>query len=138
VGVLLAAFPGAWKKSVDAWSGHLERPIYFLFLTIAGALWRPEDWRGWALMAVFVAARLTFKWIGAFLLTRRRSYAEAEREREWLTFAPIGALSVAIVVNAQNLFSGPHISWIVTSVIVGSLLSEVLVQAVLRRPRPVG
>ena len=136
VGVLLAAFPGHWKKSVDTWNASLERPIYFLFLTIAGALWRPADWRGWALMAVFVCARLAFKWVGAFLLTRGSAYAEAAREREWLTFAPAGALSVAIVVNAQNLFSGPHISWIVTSVIVGSLVSEVLVQAVLRRPQP--
>jgi hypothetical protein len=132
-GVLLAAFPGPWKQKVDEWNESFERPIYFLFLTIAGALWRPSDWRGWALMAVFVAARLGFKWLGAFLLARRGVYSEARREREWLTFAPAGAISLAIVVNAQNLFLGPHVSWIVTSVIAGSLVSEVIVQAVLRR-----
>ncbi|MCB1022416.1 MAG: hypothetical protein KDC27_20980, partial [Acidobacteria bacterium] len=73
---------------------------------------------------------------GAELLARGSAYARAAREREWLVFAPASALSIAIVVNAQNLFSGPRISWIVTSVIVGSVVSEVLVQAVLRRPKP--
>ena len=134
VGVLLAAFPGGWKTKVDEWTVSLERPIYFLFLTITGALWRPDDWRGWALMGAFVTSRLLFKWVGAFILTRRNSFSEAVREREWLTFAPVGALSVAIVVNAQNLFSGHRISWIVTAVILGSLVSEALVQARLRRP----
>jgi hypothetical protein len=136
VGVLLAAFPGRWKKSIDAWNASFERPIYFLFLTIAGALWRPGDWRGWALMAVFVVARLAARWVGAWLVVRGGAYEQAAREREWLTYAPAGALSVAIVVNAQNLFSGPRISWLVTSVIMGSVVSEALVQAVLRRPQP--
>ncbi|MEZ5397184.1 MAG: hypothetical protein R2724_31005 [Bryobacterales bacterium] len=68
VGVLLAAFPGPWKKSLHSWNSGLERPIYFVFLTIAGALWRPDDWRGWALMAVFVVARLASRAAGSSCL----------------------------------------------------------------------
>lgn len=136
VGVVLSNAPSKWKGSVEGVIAKLERPIYFLFLLIAGALWFPADWRGWALMLVFVASRLSGKRLGAALVRRQSEYQGAAAERQWLTFAPAGAISLAVVISAQNLYAGPRISWIVTAVIAGSLLNEVLVQMVLRRGRP--
>ena len=56
-------------------------------------------------------------------------------EKQWLTYAPAGAISLAVVISAQNLYGGPRVSWIVTAVIAGSLLNEILVQVILRRGR---
>lgn len=136
IGIVLANAPSNWKGGVEGVITKLERPVYFLFLLIAGAIWFPADWRGWALMFIFVASRLGGKRLAAAWVNRRGGYESAPAERQWFTYAPAGAISLAVVISAQNLYAGPRISWIVTAVIAGSLLNEVLVQAVLRRGRP--
>jgi Kef-type K+ transport system membrane component KefB len=136
VGVVLANAPSKWKGGVESVTAKLERPIYFLFLLIAGALWFPADWRGWALMLIFVGSRLGGMRLGAALVHRHGEYQSAAAEKQWLAYAPAGAISLAVVISAQNLYGGPRISWIVTALIAGSLLNEVLVQVVLRRGRP--
>ncbi len=133
VGVVLANAPSRWKTAAEGVAGKLERPIYFLFLLVAGAVWLPADWRGWALMALFVLARLAGKGVAAALVQKEGRYPAAARERQWLTYAPAGAISIAVVISAQNLYGGPRISWIVTAVIAGSVLNEILVQSILRR-----
>jgi Kef-type K+ transport system membrane component KefB len=135
VGVVLANAPSKWKGGLEGVTAKLERPVYFLFLLIAGALWFPADWRGWALMLIFVAARLGGNRLGAAVVNRRGGYKSVAAEKQWLAYAPAGAISLAVVISAQNLYGGPRISWIVTAVIAGSLLHEVLVQVVLRRGR---
>ena len=57
-GAVLQNFPGQWKEQVRSALARVERPVYLLFLLIAGALWRVDEWQGWALMLAFVAARL--------------------------------------------------------------------------------
>ena len=42
--------------------------------------------------------------------------------------APLGALSIAIVVSAEDLYCSPSIPWIVTAVIGGAIVTEILVQ----------
>ena len=133
VGLVMANAPGPWKGAPAGVVAGLERPIYFLFLVIGGALWRPNDWRGWALMGLFVTARLAGKRIAAWLLVRDGRYETAELEKNWLRYSPTGAISIAIVISAQTMYAGPRISWIVTAVIVGSVCNELLVQAIVRR-----
>ena len=134
VGVVLANAPSRWKGAVEDVTAKLERPVYFLFLLIAGAVWFPADWRGWALMLIFVTSRLGGKRLGAAVV-RGRGYEIGMAEKQWLTYAPAGAISLAVVISAQNLYGGPRVSWIVTAVIAGSLLNEILVQVILRRGR---
>ena len=136
IGIVLANAPSNWKGGVEGVIMKLERPVYFLFLLIAGAIWFPADWRGWALMFIFVASRLGGKRLAAAWVNRHGVYQSAAAEKQWFTYAPAGAISLAVVISAQNLYAGPRISWIVTAVIAGSLVNEVLVQAVLRRGRP--
>jgi NhaP-type Na+/H+ or K+/H+ antiporter len=73
--------------------------------------------------------------LAAAWVNRHGEYQSAAAEKQWFTYAPAGAISLAVVISAQNLYGGPRISWIVTAVIAGSLLHEVLVQVVLRRGR---
>lgn len=134
-GVLLANFPGAYKDRLRQTLIRLERPIYFLFLTVVGALWYAGDLTGWILMAAFVAARLLarsaamrFGWGGHLPL-------EAPARRA-LVFGPMGGLPVAIVVNAGILYPGRSVSWMVTAVLGGAIVSEVLVQLVMRAEAP--
>jgi len=133
-GLLLATLPGSWKEQLRDDLTRLERPIYLLFLFIAGALWRFGDAEGWILMAVFVVARLGGKWLALALHGRFGAGKLGAAERNSLFVSPIGALAVAIVVNAQDLYAGPTLSWIVTAIIGGSVLTEIVVQVLTRGP----
>jgi Kef-type K+ transport system membrane component KefB len=133
-GVLLANFPGAYKERLRDTLHRLERPIYLMSLVVIGALWRAGDGLGWLLMGAFVVARLLGKWLGTELSARRGPFSLGPAERTALTIAPLGELSIAIVVSAQLLYPGGSVYRIVSAVIGGALLSELLLQLVWRRP----
>ncbi|HWV37497.1 MAG TPA: cation:proton antiporter [Vulgatibacter sp.] len=135
-GVLLANFPGASKDRLGEALEKLERPIYLLFLVVVGAIWNFEDWRGWVLLVVFVAARLTGKWLGAHLTSRYTNFDTLAHERWISNRAPMGQLSIAIVVSAQLLFPHGSIPIVVTAVIGGAIVTEVLVQVFARKASP--
>jgi Kef-type K+ transport system membrane component KefB len=54
-GVLVTNFPNDQRDSIFRILHHLERPVQLMFLIVAGAVWQPDDWRGWALVPLFVA-----------------------------------------------------------------------------------
>jgi hypothetical protein len=132
-GIFLANFPGAYKARLDATLRRLERPVYFLSLVVIGALWQMGDWKGWALVPMFMAARLLGKWVGTNIALRGNNLGFGIDERHALAIAPMGPLAVAIVVNAQLLYPGGTISLIVSAVIGGAILTEIVVQLVSRR-----
>lgn len=84
-------------------------------------------------MVVFVAARLAGKWIAVQICCKRVPGGLSSDEKRSLIFSPIGALSIAIVVNAQDLYYGATISWMVTAVIGGAIVTEIIVQIASRR-----
>lgn len=131
-GAIVFNLGGAWRDEVRVVLERMERPVYFLFLVIAGALWRPDDWRGWAFMGVFVAGRFLSKWVAAGMLGRFWMRDMSRHERGILVASPMGALSVAVVVQAQDLYPGPFVGWSVTAVIGGSILMEIALQLALR------
>lgn len=135
-GAIIVNLGGTWKEQVRTVLRHLERPVYFVFLVIAGALWHPSEWQGWALMVIFVTVRFASKWLSVELLRRFWVHDLAFRERRSLTASPVGALSIAIVVSAQDLYSGPSVPWIVTAVIGGAVVMEAALQLSVRRMGP--
>ncbi|MCZ2151773.1 MAG: hypothetical protein LC126_28855 [Bryobacterales bacterium] len=112
---------------------RMERPIYLLFLVLAGAYWKPWEWQGWVLMCLFVAGRFLSKWLATAMIGRFFLSSLSVSERWTLTGAPMGALSVAIVISAQDLYAGQTSAWIVTAVIGGTLVMETLLQIMARR-----
>jgi hypothetical protein len=95
---------------------------------ILGAVWNVTDWRGWVLAPLFVAGRVLGKWsgvmaaktaVGAFLPA---NFAD---QRSWVT--PLSGLSIALVISVQSLYQDAGLPWIVTAVIGGSILTELLV-----------
>ncbi len=133
VGLILVNLPGTSKDQIRQALEHMERPIYLLFLLVAGSLWKVTEWQGWALMLLFVPARLFGKWLAVKLCRKKISSGLSTDEQRSLIFSPMGALSIAIVVNAQDLYYGSVISWMVTAVIGGAIVTEVIVQIASRR-----
>jgi hypothetical protein len=84
---------------------------------VAGALWNVTDHRGWILMAVFIGGRIA----GNLLLRVLRKGAAARG-----IMPPISVVSIAIVVSAQALYQGVAVPWIVTAVLGGAIVSEIL------------
>jgi len=133
VGLILVNLPGTSKDRIRDSLEHMERPIYLLFLLVAGSLWDVTQWQGWALMLLFVPARLLGKWLAVKLCRKELPGGLSTDEQRSLIFSPMGALSIAIVVNAQDLYFGSPISWMVTAVIGGAIVTEVIVQIASRR-----
>ena len=87
-------------------------------------------------MFAFVAARLLGRLTGVALFARRHPQAFSAFERRHLAISPMGALSLAIIVTAQDLYSGPTVPWMVNAVIGGAILTEIIVQVfAFERPR---
>src|SRR5262249_50276686 len=63
-GVLVTNFPNDQRDSIFRILYDLERPVQLLFLIVAGAVWVPDDWRGWALVPLFVVGRIAGKYAG--------------------------------------------------------------------------
>lgn len=133
VGLILVNLPGTSKDQIRDVLEHMERPIYLLFLLVAGSLWDVTKWQGWALMLLFVPARLIGKWLAVRACRKEVPNGLSVDEQRSLIFSPMGALSIAIVVNAQDLYYGSTVSWMVTAVIGGAIMTEVIVQAASRR-----
>lgn len=130
-GVLLANMPGSYKSGLKDVLGRLERPIYLLFLVIVGATWEVGDWRGWILLPFFVGARLAGKWL-AEVLVGRTTAVDLGDDHWAVRRAPLGQLSIAIVVSAQMLFPQGAMPILETAVIGGAILTEILVQLLAR------
>ena len=127
-GVLVTNFPNEQRDSVFRILNHLERPVHLLFLIIAGALWDVIDWRGWALVPLFVAGRVIGKWTGvlASKTVVGASLPSAYVDQRSLV-TPMSGLSIALVISVESLYHDEGIPWIVTAVIGGSMLTELLV-----------
>lgn len=132
-GVIIANFPGDFQARLRQMLKRLERPIYLLSLLVIGALWNIGDWRGWVLMPVFMVSRLAGKWLAATLALRHERLPVSALESRSLAISPVGALAIAIVVNAQLLYPGGAIGLVVSAVVGGAMLTEAFVQLTTRR-----
>ncbi len=129
-GAIVASLPLKQSKD-DLWNilSRVEWPLYLVFLTCVGALWDITDWRGWLLVPVFVAARLGGKWLSIAALSK----ADLDRGYDGLlagrtVFARLSGLSIAMVVGWDSLYGGRSGAWIVTAVVGGSVVLEILAQ----------
>jgi Kef-type K+ transport system membrane component KefB len=143
----------------------LERPIFMVFFAVAGSLWDIRDWRGWAVIPLFVLARLFGKLGGAraAFLADRTAIAEAARQGKsesdadtsqrvarasWIphtglidprslgiALIPASAVSIAVVISARHSYPDSIPAWLETIVIVGAIVSEVLFQFVVPTTR---
>jgi Kef-type K+ transport system membrane component KefB len=136
-GVLVANFPNDQRASIFKILHHLERPVQLLFLIIAGAVWDVYDWRGWVLVPLFVVGRVIGKYVG--VLASRTGFIDQlpagfTDQRQLVT--PLSGLSIALVISVGSLYADTGLRWVITAVIGGSIVTELLVQLT-SRPEPV-
>jgi hypothetical protein len=84
------------------------------------------------MMAVFVAARFAGRWLGTRAAAVSSAIPLAPVARRALSVSPLGALSIAIVVNAQMLYPSATIGLLVTAIIGGAIVTEIGFQLMTR------
>jgi hypothetical protein len=115
--------------------GDVERTIYLLMLFVIGTAWRPLEWQGWALGAVFGLTRAYGKLIGARGAARVSGGELPAAPRLALSLMPESAIAVVVIFTLATLQgeAPPATRWGINAVIVGSVLTEIFVQTRQRR-----
>ena len=136
-GAVLINFPSHHGERIVQTLREVERPLYLLFLFVIGAAWRPDEWQGWLLGLVFFASRA----YGKVLAVRFAVRLEKELP-EWRNLAvallPESTIAIVVLFSATAIdraSATPPVRWAINAVIVGSVLTEVVVQAFQRRER---
>jgi hypothetical protein len=136
-GVVLINFPVHGAERIVTTLQDVERPLYFLFLFIIGAAWRPDEWQGWVLGVVFAVSR----GYGKVLAARVALWVD-ESLPEWpylsVALLPESTIAIVVLFSATALGGAGEsapVRWAINAVIVGSILTEVAVQAFQRRER---
>jgi xanthosine utilization system XapX-like protein len=140
-GTLVTNFPNDQRESVFRILTHLERPVHLLFLIIVGAIWDVGDWRGWVLVPLFVAGRAIGKWTGVIAAkTAVGALLPSGFADQRALITPMSGLSIALVISVDNLHADPGLPWIITAVVGGSLVTEILIhrERASAVPEPVG
>lgn len=109
---------------------RLQHPIFVLLLILTGAFWTPTSGLGWLFPLVYVAVRLVsvrllYRWLALVL-------PNVHRPRVGLGLVAQGTLAVAVAVDFA-LQVPEHASLVLTTVLVGTLLSDVSAGGVVRR-----
>jgi Kef-type K+ transport system membrane component KefB len=138
-GVLVTNFPNDQRDNVFRILNHLERPVHLLFLMIAGAVWTITDWRGWALVPLFVAGRVIGKWTGVVASkTALGSLLPSSFADQRSLVTPLSGLSIALVISLQGYYKDAGLPWIITAVIGGAVVAEFLVSRTKDPASPAG
>ena len=121
---------------VRAVLARVERPLYFVLLIIAGAMWRPSTQRALVLpVLLFLVARALCKIGGARLAARANHLLPVLGPRWGHALLGQGGLVIALAVNylyqeslgiANVVFSTAVVSVLLTDLVSGRLASSVL------------
>ncbi len=128
-GALVTNFPNDQRAEVFRILGHLERPIHLLFLVLAGASWDVTAAAPWLLVPAFVAARIVGKWLAvSFSHAAVGAALPASFVDHRTLVSPLSPLAIALVLSLQGTAGGAPSAWLLTVVIGGALLTELVVQ----------
>ena len=136
-GAVLINFPIRRGDRILRTLRDVERPLYFLFLFVVGAAWRPDEWQGWVLGLAFALSRA----YGKIVAVRIARLIDKDLP-DWQPFAvallPESTIAIVVLFSAtaiDGVSDSPPVRWAVNAVIVGSVLTEIAVQAYQRRER---
>jgi Kef-type K+ transport system membrane component KefB len=137
-GALLTNLPHERLAELKATIVEVERPLYLIFLLVAGALWDPTAWQGWALVPIFVLARVGGKIGGALIAVRTGPKELPDAGTLGLALSPQSPIAIATIVSYATLYKPPadrgagSVPWLMTAVVGGAVLTELTVQAIAR------
>jgi Kef-type K+ transport system membrane component KefB len=135
-GALLTNLPYRGMERLRKTMLDVERPLYLIFLLVAGALWDPSAWQGWLLVPFFVLARVSGKVLGAYVGKRLGPEGLPDAATLGLALAPQSPISIATCVAYLTLYNPLNaagtLSWLMTACVGGAVLTELVVQVVVR------
>jgi hypothetical protein len=135
-GALLTNLPYKGMVHLKATMVQVERPLYLIFLLVAGALWDPTAWQGWALAPIFVFARVGGKLVGAHVAKRNGPDALPDASTLGLALSAQSPIAIATIVSYVTLYkptdTGGRLPWLMSACIGGAVLTEITVQAIAR------
>ncbi len=136
-GALLTNLPNKNFEQLKATMLQVERPLYLIFLLIAGALWDVTAWQGWLLAPVFVASRVGGKLIGGHIAKRTGPEGLPDATTLGLALSPQSPAAIATIVSYATIYK-PHavearsLGWLMTACVAGAVLTELTVQTIVR------
>jgi hypothetical protein len=115
----------------------VERPLYLIFLLIAGALWDPTAWQGWVLAPVFVFARVSGKVMGGYVAKYFGPAELPDAGTLGLALSPQSPIAIAIIVSYATLYKSQtgdstNMPWLMTACIGSAVITELTVQTIVR------
>lgn len=136
-GALLINLPHDNFDRLKATMNQVERPLYLIFLVVAGALWDLRAWQGWALVPLFVLGRVGGKLSGAYVAKKVGPAELPDATTLGLALAPQSPIAIATIVSYITIYRGQEaesksLHWLMTACIGGALLTEILVQTIAR------
>ena len=136
-GALLTNLPHRNMASLRETILQLERPLYLIFLLVAGALWQPMAWQGWLLAPAFALSRVGAKIFSAHAAVRSGPAELPDAGTLGLALSPQSPIAIATIVSFATLYGGAdgpasRVPWMMTAVIGSAVLTEVGVQAIAR------
>jgi Kef-type K+ transport system membrane component KefB len=137
-GALLANLPyRKMRRALKETIVQVERPLYLIFLLIAGALWDPTAWQGWVLAPIFVFARVGGKILGAHVAKLAGPEELPDAGTLGLALAPQSPIAIATIVSYLTLYRpiaplASNLPWLMTACVGGAVITEVTVQIIVR------
>ena len=123
IGITAANLPGS-KERIFNLLARMEKPIYIIFLILAGAIWHLGS--PWAIMLsiIYVALRCAGKILGGFLASG--TVPKQSRPSPWLGLGLIsqGGIVIAMVMSYYQLSGSIVTDVVVTIVLVSVILNE--------------
>jgi Kef-type K+ transport system membrane component KefB len=136
-GALLTNLPYKRMRALKETIAQVERPLYLIFLLVAGALWNPRAWQGWVLALVFVLSRVGGKLMGAHVAKRVGPEELPDPDTLGLALAAQSPIAIATIVSYVTIYKNAEgtnaaLPWLMTTCIGGAVLTEVVVQLIAR------
>lgn len=135
-GALLTNLPFEGIHRVKSLMRQVERPLYLIFLLIAGALWEPFAWQGWILAPAFLVARLAGKMLGSYLGKHVGPKDLPDAVTLGLALSPQSPISIATIVGYVTLYRATSdqamLSWLMSACVGSAVFTEGSIQLIAR------
>ena len=110
-----------------------EKSIYILIVILAGASWQPTSFISIGLTILYFCVRLTGKFIGGFTAVKLFETGFPIKPTMGLGLLSQGGIALAIIINFQQIFQHPSGQTILTIVILGAIINELISPALVLR-----
>ena len=115
----------------------VEKPIYLVLLTLAGAMWAVPPLSLFALVPLFILLRLIGKFVGGYLATAAAGLATRSSLGMGPGLVPHGGMAVVIALSVKQFFPGAlgdfALSAAIASILVAAPMSPATLQRLLHR-----